>query len=117
MVSISPPDKGTGQGRTVNANDRFSPIDGRKITVAASPERKNAITRTGKSIWTVVKRVNKVVGEAEARLILRVFYYSVFGVVSLALKSKGRKSTESVEQAEVAWSPRVSPGTDPTKQY
>ena len=82
-----------------------------------APERKSALARAGKRILAGVKRVNKRVGEAEARLILRVFYYSVFGVVSLALRNGRRKSIESEDQAEVAWSPRVSPGTDPTKQY
>ena len=92
-------------------------VEGRGTTVGKAPERKSAFARVGKSIWTGVKRVNKVVGEAEARLILRVFYYTVFGVVSLALRRSRRKAIESEQAAEVAWSPRVSPGTDPTKQY
>jgi hypothetical protein len=76
--------------------------------------RKSALARAGKSVWGGIKRVNKVVGEAEARLILRVFYYTVFGVVSLLRR---RKPTDGNEQAEVAWSPRSSPTTDPNKQY
>ena len=103
----------SGPDLAVTAKDKFTPVDGR----GTGPQRQSALTRAGKSIWGGVKRVNKSVGEAEARLILRAFYYTVFGVVSLALRKKRRISIESEDQAEVAWSPRVSPGTDPTKQY
>ena len=87
------------------------------MTAQPPPERKSALARAGKRIVAGAKRLNKRVGEAEARLILRVFYYTVFGVVSLALRNGRRKSIEGEDRDEVTWSPRVSPGTDPTKQY
>jgi hypothetical protein len=89
-------------------------VEVHQTAAGTSPKRKGALARAGKSIWAGIKRVNKVVGEAEAQLILRVFYYTVFGVVSLVRR---RKPTDGQEQAEVAWSPRTSPGTDPNKQY
>jgi hypothetical protein len=85
--------------------------------VGSSPQSKNAIVRAGKSLFAGVKRLNKRVGAAEARLILRVFYLTVIGVASLALRSGRRKAMEAEENSEIAWAPRVSPGTDPTKQY
>jgi hypothetical protein len=113
LASIAPSDKRSPIDRV--ANDKLKVVEGREAAGTAAV-RKNALARAGKSVWSGIKRVNKRVGEAEARLILRVFYYTVFGVVSFALRRGRRKAIES-EQAEVVWSPRASSGTDPTKQY
>ena len=114
MTSIAPTDKRPPTDRAVVREDGISLVDGRPTAAGTSPERKSALARAGRSVWGGIKRVNKVVGEAEARLILRVFYYTVFGVVHLVRR---RKPTDGNEQAEVAWSPRSSPTTDPDKQY
>jgi len=99
------------------AKDNFPLVAGRGAATAPASAPKNVLARAGKGLWAGVKRVNKVVGAAEARLILRVFYLTVIGAASLALRKSHRKSIEAEEHAEVAWSPRVSPGTDPNKQY
>jgi hypothetical protein len=92
-------------------------VDDSRTAVGTSPEGKGALARAGTRVWAGIKRVNKRVGEAEARLILRVFYYTVFGMVSLVRGKRRRTSTDGEEQIEVTWSPRTSPSTDPTKQY
>ena len=99
------------------AKDNFPLVAGRGSATATASAPRNVLVRAGKGLWTGVKRVNKVVGAAEARLILRVFYLTVIGSASLALRKSRRKSIEAEEHADVTWSPRVSPGTDPNKQY
>lgn len=117
MASIAPPDKGAGSDRAATAKDKLTLVAGRATMAGASAARKGALARAGSSVWRGIKRVNKRVGEAEARLILRVFYYTVFGVVSLVRRDGRKKSVETQDEAVVAWSPRASSGTDPTKQY
>jgi hypothetical protein len=97
------------------AKDKFALV-GTRGTVASS-ESKSAVVRAGKRFLSGLARLNRRVGAAEARLILRVFYLTVIGAASFALRKGRRKSIEAEESSKVAWSPRVSPGTDPTKQY
>jgi hypothetical protein len=110
LASIAPPDNRPAAAPT----SKYTVVKGGGTPARTEAERRNVLVRVGKSVWGGIKRVNKVVGEAEARLILRVFYYTVFGVVSLVRR---RKPTDGNEQAEVAWSPRTSTSTDPNKQY
>jgi hypothetical protein len=117
LASIASPDQASAPEASSLRKDGLTLVEGRGTAIRATPERNSAIARAAKTIWSGIKRVNKRVGEAEARLILRVFYYTVFGVVSLALRSRGGRTTENEQHAEVAWSPRASSGTDPTKQY
>jgi hypothetical protein len=117
LASIAPPDKGPGPDRAVIRKDGLSLVDGNRTAAGTPSERGSVLARGGKRVWAGIKRVNKRVGEAEARLILRVFYYTVFGVVSLVRRNARRKSADGTAQADVVWSQRTSPGTDPTKQY
>jgi hypothetical protein len=117
LALIAPTDKGPSSDLAIDRKDGLSLVDANKGAAGALPEREAALARVGKTVWAGIKRVNRRVGEAEARLILRIFYYTVFGVVSLVRRSGRRKSTEGKDQVEVTWSPRTSPGTDPTKQY
>jgi hypothetical protein len=106
------PDEGSGSGPPA-AREKFTVVDGRGGAAEAPAAKGNTFVRGGKRFLAGARRLNKRVGEAEARLILRVFYYAVFGVLSLVR----RRSIDDDNSAEVAWSPRESPGTDPTKQY
>ncbi len=66
---------------------------------------------------TGAKRLSKRVGQAEATLILRIFYVVVFGGVALVMRGKRRQLLTLEDSGPVAWLPRRAPGTDPTKQY
>jgi hypothetical protein len=107
------PDGGSEQVRAAAAREKFTVVDGRGGAAEASAVKGNLLVRAGKRFLASARRLNKRAGEAEARLILRVFYYAVFGVLSLVR----RRPIDEEDGAEVAWSPRESPGTDPTKQY
>lgn len=113
MASIAPPENRPAAG----PSGRFTVVKGSGTAAKPEAERRNVLIRVGKSVWSGIKRVNRRVGEAEARLILRVFYYTVFGVVSLVRGKRARQEIEGSESSEVKWLPRSSTGTDPTKQY
>lgn len=115
MVPISSPDERLPPVRPA-AKDKFTLVEGRGAA-AQKAEPHSAPVRAGKRFFAGVWRLNKRLGAAEARLILRVFYLTVIGAASLVLRKGHRESIEAEESAEVAWSPRASTGTDPTKQY
>ena len=116
MVPVSSPDEGLASARPA-AKAKVALVEGRGTAAGRPSEPQNAFVRAGKRFLSGAWRLNKRLGAAEARLILRVFYLTVIGAASLALRKGHRKAIEAEESAEVAWSPRVSPGTDPTKQY
>ena len=99
------------------AKNKFTASDRRGTAAGKSSEPQSALVRAGKRFLAGAARLNRRVGAAEARFILRVFYITVIGAASLVLRKARQKSIDEEERAEVAWSPRVSPGTDPTKQY
>jgi hypothetical protein len=111
LPKIKPHEAIVGQPPATEA--RLTLVERRGTATEPSAESPNAVVRAAKRFWAAARRLNKRAGEAEARLILKVFYFTVFGVLRLV-----RRNPIDIEDAgEVVWSPRESPGTDPTKQY
>jgi hypothetical protein len=111
LPKIKPREAIVGQPLATEA--RLILVERRGTAAESSAESPNAVVRGAKRFWAAARRLNKRAGEAEARLILRVFYFTVFGVLRLVR----RDPIEIADSGEVAWSPRESSGTDPTKQY